>query len=82
VAYRNTTTASLNGYTGLEMIDMFIKAGVIPDNIYFSQEWVNTGRFDSGLTNESSDIQNSATQDEIEEAKRIKEHCKGKGDKS
>lgn len=55
VAYRNTTTASLNGYTGLEMIDMFIKAGTIPDNMYFSQEWVNTGRFDSGLTNESSD---------------------------
>lgn len=33
-------------------------------------------------SNESSDIQDSATRDEIEEAKRIKEHCKGKGDKS
>ena len=30
----------------------------------------------------SDNIQDSATQDEIEEAKRIKEHCKGKGDKS
>ena len=27
-------------------------------------------------------LQDSATQDEIEEAKQIKEHCKGKGDKS
>lgn len=45
VAYRNTTTASLNGYTGLEMIDMFLKAGSIPSNIVFSKEWVDTGKF-------------------------------------
>lgn len=45
VAYRNTNTASLNGYTGLEMIDMFLKAGPIPSNILFSKEWVDTGRF-------------------------------------
>ena len=45
IAYRNTETKSLNGYTGIEMIDMFIKAGPIPDNIVFSQEWVDTGKF-------------------------------------
>ena len=45
VAYRNTDRASLNGYTGLEMIDMFLKAGSIPINIVFSKEWVDTGKF-------------------------------------
>lgn len=46
VAYRNTNTASLNGYTGLEMIDMFLSAGPIPSNILFSEEWVATGKFE------------------------------------
>ena len=45
IAYRNTDRASLNGYTGLEMIDMFLKAGSIPTNIVFSKEWVDTGKF-------------------------------------
>lgn len=45
VAYRNTTDKSLNGYTGLEMIDMFIEAGNIPSNIVFSKEWFDTGKF-------------------------------------
>lgn len=45
IAYRNTTTESLNGYTGLEMIDMFLEAGSIPNNIIFSKEWVDTGKF-------------------------------------
>ena len=44
VAYRNTTDKSLNGYTGLEMIDMFIEAGNIPSNIIFSKEWFDTGK--------------------------------------
>lgn len=44
VAYRNTDTASLNGYTGLEMIDMFKDAGPIPSNIIFSKEWIDTGK--------------------------------------
>lgn len=39
VAYRNTYKESLNGYTGFEMMKMFIDAGNIPDNIYFSSEW-------------------------------------------
>lgn len=45
IAYRNTITTSLNGYTGLEMIEMFKSAGSIPDNIYFSEEWISTGLF-------------------------------------
>ena len=44
IAYRNTHSTSLNGYTGLEMIDMFLEAGPIPENIIFSQEWINTGK--------------------------------------
>ena len=45
VAYRNTQDRSLNGYTGIEMIAMFIYAGPIPDNIYVSEEWYQTGLF-------------------------------------
>lgn len=41
IAYRNTYSASLNG---LEMIDMFLEAGPIPDNIVFSKEWIDTGK--------------------------------------
>ncbi len=44
IAYRNTDEASLNGYTGLEMIEMFNKAGEIPPNIIFSKEWFDTGK--------------------------------------
>lgn len=43
VAYRNTSNASLNGYTGYEMIDMFNKAGKVPSNVQFSEEWYKTG---------------------------------------
>lgn len=39
VAYRNTNKPSLNGYTGKEMAEMFIEAGEIPENIWFSEEW-------------------------------------------
>lgn len=45
IAYRNICSRSLNGYTGIEMIRMFIDAGPIPDNIYVSEEWMNTGMF-------------------------------------
>ena len=44
VGYRNTTEISLNGYTGLEMIEMFNQAGAIPSNVIFSKEWVDTGK--------------------------------------
>lgn len=43
VAYRNTGTVSLNGYTGYQMIEMFNDAGVHPSNIVFSEEWAKTG---------------------------------------
>lgn len=39
VAYRNVLKRSLNGYYGVEMIEMFDEAGTIPENIWFSQEW-------------------------------------------
>ena len=44
VAYRNVEKYSLNGYTGIEMINMFHEAAsdydyVIPENVCFSQEW-------------------------------------------
>lgn len=45
IAYRNTTERSLNGYTGNEMIDMFLQAGPIPENIVISEEWHRTGKF-------------------------------------
>ena len=43
VAYRNVSEISLNGYSGYEMIEMFKRAGDIPENIYFSEEWIKTG---------------------------------------
>lgn len=49
---------SLNGYTGLEMIDMFNNAGSIPSNIIFSKQWVDTGKLNLGFedgTNQSED---------------------------
>lgn len=46
VAYRNTYKRSLNGYTGIEMIRMFLDAGPIPENVWFSEEWQRTGMFD------------------------------------
>ena len=42
VAYRNKLMEkTLNGYTGAEMIAMFYKAGQIPENVLFSEEWVS-----------------------------------------
>lgn len=46
VAYRNTNQVSLNGYTGYQMMNMFLDAGNIPDNIIFSKEWILTEKFD------------------------------------
>ena len=40
VAYTNLSTEqTLNGYTGAEMADMFKKAGEIPENVEFSENW-------------------------------------------
>jgi len=56
IAYRNTTERSLNGYTGLEMIEMFNQAGPIPPNVIFSKEWFDTGK----LNKPTSAIQSSS----------------------
>lgn len=46
VGYRNAINEmTLNGYTGGEMIDMFIEAGNIPSNVFFSEEWAKSGKF-------------------------------------
>ena len=67
IAYRNTDKASLNGYTGLEMIDMFLKAGPIPSNIVFSKEWVDTGRLDAPInTREERSLERSESSTAIE----------------
>lgn len=42
IAYRNTNATSLNGYTGYEMMEMFLSADEIPENIWFSSEWANS----------------------------------------
>lgn len=47
VAYRNVAERSLNGYSGYEMIFMFKSAGEIPDNVWISEEWYNTGLFNT-----------------------------------
>lgn len=44
VAYTNTESKSLNGYTGFEMIEMFNQAGDIPLNMMFSSEWGETNK--------------------------------------
>jgi len=65
VAYRNTTEVSLNGYTGLEMIDMFNVAAEydlilnttpgIPSNVIFSKEWFDTGKLNIQPTQQISE---------------------------
>jgi hypothetical protein len=44
IGFRNTIGATHNGYTGYEMMDMFKAAGEVPANVYFSKEWVDTGK--------------------------------------
>ena len=40
IAYTNLSTEQTrNGYTGAEMADMFKKAGEIPENVEFSENW-------------------------------------------
>ena len=57
IAYRNTKDKSLNGYTGFEMINMFLTADTkIPNNIVVSKEWFDTGLFGkSGGVYENTD---------------------------
>ena len=74
VAYTNVgDKTSLNGYSGNQMIDMFIEAGPIPSNVIFSKEWGDTGKFNNtprltkdtkiniyAGTNENADLSNFA----------------------
>lgn len=64
VAYRNTDSASLNGYTGYEMIDMFNKAGEAPENVQFSSEWFKTGRL--GIDNTDELIPEATNTNEVD----------------
>ena len=46
VAFRNDeVTRTLNGYTGKELMTMFLSAGSIPSNVVFSEEWATTPSF-------------------------------------
>jgi hypothetical protein len=46
IAYRNKEKEyTLNGYYGWEMMQMFIDAGPIPENVYVSEEWFLSGKF-------------------------------------
>lgn len=44
VAYRNQPDeVTLCGYSGKELSSLFNEAGPIPNNVYFSQEWIENG---------------------------------------
>lgn len=45
IAFRNTNEVTLNGYSGWEMIDIFLAAGPMPENVWVSEEWFSTGKF-------------------------------------
>ncbi len=59
IAYRNTNKYSLNGYTGYEMIDMFNKAGDIPNNIIPSKEWYDTNKWNINSNEQTKLINNN-----------------------
>jgi len=47
VAYRNQPNErTLCGYTGAELQSAFKAAGPIPDNVWFSEEWYNSGNLE------------------------------------
>lgn len=47
VAYRNQPyEITLCGYTGAELQSAFKAAGPIPDNVWFSEEWYNSGNLE------------------------------------
>ena len=57
VAYTNVgNQTSLNGYSGNQMIDMFIEAGPIPANVMFSRVWQQTGKFNQTSTLKASNV--------------------------
>lgn len=58
VAYRNKPSEkTLNGYTGLEMMQMFKDAAPIPQNVVFSKEWVDDGFFDDATYEKTYEIE-------------------------
>ena len=82
IAYTNgINEKSLNGYTGGEMMDMFIEAGKIPNNIIFSKTWFDTGKFNNDvyqqLNENTTDKQNILSEEDQRKAEEIKKHCKG-----
>ena len=47
VAYRNQPNErTLCGYTGAELQSAFKAAGSIPENVWFSEEWYNSGNLE------------------------------------
>ena len=56
ISYDNVEKASLNGYTGLEMIEMFKAAGPIPINVKISKAWWDTGLFNGVFQLPSSSV--------------------------
>lgn len=60
VAYTNTERESLNGYTGIEMANMFKEAGPIPNNVYFSNAWIDNSLIkNSDYEQNKSDSENN-----------------------
>lgn len=44
IAYRNQPNErTLCGYSGRELMELFNQAGKVPDNVYFSKEWIDSG---------------------------------------
>lgn len=64
VAYTNTERASLNGYTGIEMANMFKEAGPIPNNVYFSNAWINDGLIKNSDYEQAENISEDAVSTE------------------
>jgi hypothetical protein len=56
----------LNGYLGEEMMQLFIDAGPIPQNVQFNEEWsdVMYAHFDNRL------VEKGLTQEQIDELKK------------
>ena len=64
VAYTNgLKEATLNGYTGAEMIKMFKDAGPIPSNVYFNKNWTDH------WSEVKSDKENAAQQYQLDQLK-------------
>jgi hypothetical protein len=54
IAYRSGRNN--NGYTNLELIEMFNQAGNIPSNVIFSKEWFDTGKLNIPLTEQAGAV--------------------------